>query len=244
MPNRREFVQSLAAATGAAVLLPSVTSCKKKDEDKPAPKTEAKTKEPTPPKTEEKAPVEAKQPAAPAEPPLAKPEGWDPVAYNKERGKAGAIPESYWPSIEGPDGDNKHLGKHLPYQPKLEAKLLPDGFIALMWGDPDKGHAKHPNAPKGPDNNNEGHWYNWIKLRKADEGEAEELQSSYSDWPNTGEGDNGQYVAFGGEDITADGGKNTVYLAALPEGLKAGDTVRVWAHCLTHGEYVDFLTLA
>ncbi len=249
MRNRRDFIKSLAAATGATVLLPSVTSCKKDKEDKAAatdkPTAEpAKTEPPAKPENPE-TPAEVKdKPAVMAEPPTAKPADWQPVAFNKERGKAGAIPETYWPSIDGPDGDAKHLGKHLPYQPKVDAKMVPDGFVALMWGDPEKGHAKHPNAAKGPANNNEGHWYNWIKIRKAGEGEEEELKSSYSDWPAIGEGDNGKYVAFGGDDIKADGGKNTVYMAALPKGLKSGDTIRIWAHCLTHGEYVDFITLA
>ena len=140
--------------------------------------------------------------------------------------------------------DAKHLGKHLPFQPKVDAAMVPDGFLAIMWGDPDKGHARHPNAVPGPDNNNEGHWYNWIKVRKAGDDEAEELESSYTSWPTAGGEDTGKYAAFGGGDIAADGGKNTIYLAGLPKDLKAGDTIRIWAHCLTHGEYVDFLTLA
>jgi hypothetical protein len=244
MPSRRQFLEALAGATGAVVLMPVVTACKKKDEggsEAPAepPKQAANDEagKDAPPKDEPK-------PAGPAEPPTAKPEGWDPIAYNKERGNAGAIPESYLPSINGPDGENKHLGKHLPYQPKVEAKLVPDGFIALMWGDPDKGHAKHPNAKKSPDNDNHGHWYNWIKIRKAGDGEVEELQSEYTDWPGTNKDDSGKYAVFGGGDIEADGGKNTIYLAGMPKDLKSGDTIRIWAHCLTHGEYVDFLTLA
>jgi len=241
MTTRREFLEGLAAATGAVVLLPVVTSCKSpaKDEQKSAPPADQLPPE-TKPAPE---PAKAADNAGPGAPPTELTEGWDAIAYNRDRGNAGAIPESYRASINGPDGENKHLGKHLPYQPKIEAKLVPDGFIALMWGDPDKGHAKHPNAVKGPDNNNEGHWYNWIRIRKAGPGEAEELQSAYTNWPTAGEGDNGQYAAVGG-DITADGGRNTVYLAAVPKDLTKGDTIRIWAHCLTHGEYVDFLTLA
>lgn|GEM_PF-1032540 len=241
--TRREFLEKLAGATGAIVLLPAVTSCKKEEP--------ASTAEPTPAAeapsepAAEPAPEPAKEPAAAvSEPPVAKPADWDPIAYNKTRGNAGAIPETYHASINGPDGDAKHLGKHLPFQPKVEGGTVPDGYLAIMWGDPDKGHARHPNAVPGPDNNNEGHWYNWIKIRKAEEGEAEELQSAYSSWPAAGEGDNGKYVAMGGGDVAADGGKNTIYLAALPKDLKAGDTIRIWAHCLTHGEYVDFLTIA
>ena len=112
-----------------------------------------------------------------------------------------------------------------------------------MWGDTSKGYARHPNAARSEANNQQGHWYDWIRIRKAVEGETEELQSNYSDWPGTAPSDNGAYAVFGGGDITADSGKNTIYLAALPEGVKSGDRVRVWAHCLTHGEYVDFLTV-
>jgi hypothetical protein len=243
MPSRRKFLEALAGATGAVVLMPVVTACKKKDEG--GSETAQPPKEPAKdaPKKEEPKKEEPAKAAAPKQPPTAKPDGWDPIAYNKERGNAGAIPKSYHDSINGPDGDNKHLGKHLPYQPKAPAKMVPEGFIAIMWGDPDKGYAKHPNAKKGPANKGEGHWYNWIKIRKAGEGEAEELQSEYSDWPGTGEGDSGKYAVFGGGKIEDDGGKNTIYLAGLPKDLKAGDTIRIWAHCLTHGEYVDFLTL-
>ena len=42
------------------------------------------------------------------------------------------------------------------------------GMIALMWGDPAKGHAKHPNAVRNETNNGEGHWYDRIAVRKAD----------------------------------------------------------------------------
>ena len=111
-----------------------------------------------------------------------------------------------------------------------------------MWGNPELGHAKHPNASKS-EANPIGHWYDWIRIRKAVPGEAEELQSQYSDWPGIVEGDNGAYAVSGGGEITEDGGKNTMYLAALPKDLKPGDTIRIHAHCLTHGEYVDFLTI-
>ena len=175
--------------------------------------------------------------------PKSLPDDWDALAFNRKRGEKGAIPESYLESINGEDGDAKHLGKHLPYLPKVQASMIPSGHIAVMWGDPEKGHARHPNAAKS-DENPTGHWYNWIKVRKATMEEAEELQSNYSSWPTIGEGDNGSYVAFGGKkDITSDDGKNTIYLAALPKDVKPGDTVRVWAHCLTHGEYVDFIQL-
>jgi hypothetical protein len=70
-----------------------------------------------------------------------------------------------------------------------------------------------------------------------------ELESRYSEWPGISPDDNGAYAVFGGGEITDDAGKNTIYLAALPPGVVSGDTVRIWAHCLTHGEYVDFITV-
>ena len=102
---------------------------------------------------------------------------------------------------------------------------------------------RHPNAAKTADNP-EGHWYNSIKIRKAVEGPAEELESSYLDWPGQEPASTGSYAVFGGGKMDDDGGKNAIYLAKLPAGLQSGDTVRIHAHCLTHGEYVDFLTLA
>lgn len=231
--SRREFIMSLAGATGAIVLVPFVSACsgpEAKPDDMPA---EQPTDTTPAPKT-----------TAPQPPPMVKAPDWDPVEFNKTRGAQGAIPEAYMKDINAPEGVPKHLGKHLPYVPTLEdASMVPAGFIALMWGDPDKGYAKHPNAPKNESNNNEGHWYNWIKIRKATADEAQELQSSYTDWPGTSDDSSGKYAVFGGGDITADSGKNTIYLAALPEDVGPGDTIRIWAHCLTHGEYVDFMTL-
>lgn len=43
--------------------------------------------------------------------------------------------------------------------------------------------------------------------------------------------------------LMAENGKNTIYLVALPSDVGPGDTVRSWAHCLTHGEYIDFLAV-
>ena len=166
---------------------------------------------------------------------------WNPITFNRDRGNQGAIPTSYLASINGPDGEKKHIGKHLPYVPNINSEKIPDGFLPIMWGDPEKGHAKHPNAPKDTAKNYEGHWYNSIKIRKAVSGKAIELQSTYSDWPSIGESDNGSYVAFGGKKITSEKGKNTIYLAALPSDVAKGDTVRIYAHCKTHGEWVDFL---
>ncbi len=244
--NRRQFLKHLAISTGSVVLVPYVVSCGTNPPNPDAMANEQAMKEAEAKAAAEKMDAEeqanvAKMLDANAIPPI-KPEGWDPIAYNKVRGNAGAIPKSYLKDINGADGEMKHLGKHLPYVPTLDAAMVPAGFIALMWGDPEKGHVKHPNAPKTEDNP-DGHWYNWIRVRKATAEEAEELQSNYTDWPGIAEGDNGAYAVFGGGEITAESGKNTVYLAALPKDVKKGDTIRIHAHCLTHGEYVDFITV-
>ncbi|MEZ4253768.1 MAG: hypothetical protein R3B99_36640 [Polyangiales bacterium] len=143
--------------------------------------------------------------------------------------------------MNGPDGELKHLGKHLPYVPNLDSGVapVPAGMLALMWGDPSKGYTMHPNASP-TEENPDGHWYNWIRIRKAEPG-AEEVESRFSGWPTVSADDNGAYSALEGGDPTAESGKNTVYVVALPPGIASGDVIRVHAHCLTHGEYVDFL---
>lgn len=222
--DRRNFLQRLAAATGAVVLVPSVSACGGSQASSEPTSQAASSMTPAVPETE--------------------PADWEPISFNRERGNAGAIPDSYLPSINGEDGETAHLGKHLPYVPDTDGLEVPAGYIAIMWGDPDKGHTRHPNAPRNESNNNEGHWYNWIRIRKADDPSSQELESSYSEWPGIDPSDNGAYAVYGGGDITEDSGKNTVYLAALPEGVSSGDRIRVYAHCLTHGEYVDFITVA
>lgn len=179
----------------------------------------------------------------PAGVPLGKPPEWDPVAFNTERGRQGAIPESYMDDITGPDGVKKHLGKHLPYQPQdVPADRLTAGYLAIMWGDPAKGYAMHPNAARSTENP-EGHWYNWIRVAKAGD-DTSEVETRFDDWPKPTSAVKGRIVGFKSPDPAEDSGKNTVYLTLLPDGAKPGDTLRIWAHCLTHGEYVDFLTLA
>lgn len=223
--QRRQFLKNLAALTGTVVLVPSIKACG----------GAAAVDSPTSmPSTSMLAP-----------PPTAKPADWDPIAYNLARGNAGAIPDTYLADVNGPEGENSHLGKHLPYVPAVDAGAVPAGYLAIMWGNPAVGHAQHPNAVRAEANNFEGHWYNWIRIRKATEAEvnAEEVESGYSEWPGTTESDNGAYAVFGGGDITANAGKDTIYLAALPADVQSGDVVRVWAHCLTHGEYVDYLTV-
>lgn len=218
MTDRRAFLRQLAAASGAVVLMPTVAACGAASQV-------------------DDALVSA------TDVPLVPPTGWDPIAFNRLRGNAGAIPDSYLDDINGPEGARSHLGKHLPYVPALDAAAVPSGMIAIMWGDPDKGHARHPNAVRSEGNNFEGHWYNWIRVRKATPGDAEELQSTYTDWPGDGADATGAYAVFGGGALTDDAGKNTMYLAALPSDVRPGDRIRIHAHCLTHGEYVDFLTL-
>jgi len=223
---------ALAATTIALLLQIGCGSC-------PGPPAEVP---PAPePATEPEPP--APEPPAPAKVPMLRPEGWDPIAFNRDRGNAGAIPESYHGDINGADGEAEHLGKHLPYIPDTTGLEVPMGYLALMWGDPAHGYAKHPNAPEGAEAYPRGHWYDWVKIRKATDGDAEEVETRFSGWPATGAGDSGRYLVAGGGAIEDDGGKNTIYLVELPADVKPGDTIRVWAHCLYHGEYVDFIAI-
>lgn len=210
--SRRDML-SLGGALGLAVLWPSSTGCAAA----PGPRAAA---------------------PSPLDVPRAKPSDWDPIAFNRARGNAGAIPASYLPKVNGPDGATQHIGKHLPYVAKIEG--VPTGTLPLMWGDPSRGYAKHPNAPKS-DKLPSGHWFEWIRVRPATEGDAEERESRFSSWPKTSDGDNGRLAGQAGSEPSAEDGKKTVYVVELPSGIKAGDWVRVHGHCLTHGEYVDFV---
>jgi hypothetical protein len=218
--TRRDFVGLLARATGALVLLP-VACTTTSSSTSPAPDRASADDRFT-------LPLVAS--------------GFDALAFNRARGNAFAIPESYRPAINAPDGDQQALGKHLPYVPDLADGVVPPGMLALMWGDPAKGHAAHPNAAATPEVPS-GHWYNWIRVRKATAGPAEEREAKFSAWPVPAAGDEGQYAAATGAEVAADKGKNTVYLVPLPADVKPGDVVRIHAHCLTHGEYVDFVTV-
>jgi len=179
--------------------------------------------------------------------PLVPGEAWDPIAFNRIRGNAGAIPPTYLDDVNGPDGTAVHLGKHLPYLvPRPEGVDLEDPaqWLAIMWGDPSLGYTPHPNAPRSATNHYEGHWYNWIQIRKAIDGPADEVTTRFSDWPTQGANDDptlGIYASAAPHIITDDAGVHTIYLVRLPADVVSGDTVRIWAHCLTHGEYVDFL---
>jgi len=170
--------------------------------------------------------------------PRVRPENWDPLAFNRARGNAGAIPEEYRAKINGPDGDRQHLGKHLPYTPsQVQA---PAGMLAVMWGDSSRGYAKHPNARRSAELPT-GHWFDWIRVRRATHEDAEERESRFTDWPATAPSDNGRLSAIPGSTPERDDGKDTVYLVELPTGVRPGEWVRVHGHCLTHGEYVEFL---
>lgn len=170
--------------------------------------------------------------------PIARPRGWDPVSFNQQRGAAGAIPPDYMAEINAPDGLIEHLGKHLPFVPA--GVRTPSGMLALMWGDPRLGYARHPNEPVTPENPT-GHWYDWIRIRRSFDGTAEELESRFSAWPFGATADNGRFAALSGTDPAEDEGRNTVYVASLPSDVRPGEWIRVHGHCLTHGEYVDFV---
>lgn len=227
--SRRDFLHGLSAAAGTAVLAPVVVSCNRQADI---------TTTPPPDQGSEEAGA-GEEMAAGADPmvlPLSRPEGWDPIAFNRARGNAGAVPESYHESINGSDGP---LGKHVPYAPAVAAGVVPEGFVAVMFGNDEQGYPKHPaSAPEG---DAEGHWYDWIRVRRAVEDEAEEVEARFSSWPELAEGDTGQYAVQGGGDMTADAGRNTIYLVPLPPDYVEGETLRVLGHCSLHGEYVDFL---
>ena len=239
--TRRLFVQRIAGATGALVLAPFAVACNQTTSPNEE-FTRVAPGESTPVPTRE--PIDPPEAAPSAMPtiPTQRPADWDALAFNRRRGNAGAIPESYRAAINGPEGDTQHLGKHLPFLPSLAAGVVPAGMLAIMWGDPTKGYARHPNAAS-TEENPEGHWYNWIRLRKATAGDTREVESHYRSWPAVEPGDDGAYTALEGDDPARDGGENTVYLAQLPPDVVPGDLVRVHAHCLTHGEYVDFVQL-
>lgn len=241
--DRRAALRRLATLGAAPLLL---QACGKKaapaGTDSPAPKeaTAAAAQAAEPP-AGEPAPS-----AAPKEEPVAadiavpesRPESWDPVAFNRDRGAAGAIPAGYMEKINAADGVRDHLGKHLPYTVAIAGVGVSEGTLGLMWGDTRKGWVPHPNAGKS-EGNPAGHWYNWIRLRNSRSGQ--EVETTFDDWPRCSAQASGRIAAREGADPAADGGRNSVYVARLPEGTVAGDELRVWAHCLTHGEYVDFL---
>lgn len=230
--SRRDLLELLAAATGASILAPLAVGCGSSSNTSTGSTASGGT-------------GSGSGDEAPADPlavPASRPAGWDAIAFNRARGNAGAIPASYLPDVNGPDGDLVHVGKHLPYVPELGEGRVPAGMIAIMWGDPSLGRTRHPNAPPS-EQVPSGHWYDWIRVRKATDAEATELTSVYGGWPDVLETDNGRITAQEGQDPRADSGKNTVYLAQLPDDVRSGDLIRIHANCLTHGEYVDFLVV-
>jgi hypothetical protein len=223
-PERRDFIKWIGGGTGLVLISPIVSACASS-------------------KGTQSSVVHPERRGMPQIPEV-RPLKWDPIAFNRDRGNAGAIPESYRESINGPDGRTKHIGKHLPYLPEVDPALVPSGFVAIMWGDPAKGYTKHPNSSKNEDTGYAGHWYSWIKIRKASGGAAEERETIFDNWPAPrGEG-SGQFAVWGGGEITDDTGKKTIYLARLPTDVIPGDEIRITGHCINHGEYVDFLTLS
>ncbi|MBW1880892.1 MAG: hypothetical protein JRJ84_21265, partial [Deltaproteobacteria bacterium] len=89
--DRREFLAKLTLTTGGLLLLPLAASCGGGSEDV-TDVADAGTPEPTEP-TGPAEPVATPEPTKdlPAVP-LVEPDGWDPIAFNKTRGNAGAIP--------------------------------------------------------------------------------------------------------------------------------------------------------
>ena len=217
--SRRVFLQQVGALAGSALLAPVISSCSRPVNSEPT----------TPPPGP--APVDA------LAVPETRPADWDPISFNRTRGDAGAVPESFRASIDGDDGA---VGKHLPYMPAIDAALVPEGFVAIMFGDPASEYPRHPAAAPAADGTG-GHWFNRIRVRKAVAGPAGEIETTFSSWPETAEGDSGQYAVLGGGDVTAESGVNTVYLVRLPSDVSPGDPIRVFGHCTLHGEYVDFL---
>ena len=173
--------------------------------------------------------------------PLSKPTDWDEIAFNTQRALAGAAPASYHGAIQSDGGDKKHVGKHLPYL--VGDIAAPAGYVAVMIGDAAKGYARHPNAAAEKEIGEIGHWYDWIKIRPAIDAKAEEVTSVYSAWPQTAASDNGKIVPVSGKSFADNGGRETVYLAQLPKGVKQGDMLRVIGHCNKHGDYVGFYQL-
>ncbi len=220
--TRRDLLKQLGALLGAVVLTPTSIGCSSTQNPAPGTGPSAAT-------------------GAPMPLPRARPADWDAIAFNRARGNAGAVPETYRAQINGPDAERQHIGKHLPYVPTLSADAVPAGMIGLMFGDPSLGRTRHPNDAIG-ESAPRGHWFSWVKVRKATDEDAPEAESRFGAWP-TPPPDGGRFIPQEGTDLTADHGKNTVYLVTLPAGVAPGDVIRVHAHCISHGEYVEFITV-
>lgn len=205
--SRRQFLNQIAAATGASVLMPALVACGKPIETTITSQNSM---------------------ASGTALPLYRPSSWNPIEFNRQRGLAGAVPTAHQPSLQTATSAVDFIGKHIAYVAPIPKAMVPAGSIALMIGDNFKGYAKHGATA--------AHWYDWISISK--EGSKDSLVSTFASWP-TG----GNYMVLGTGTIDANAGLDTIYIAALPADLKAGDTIRVVAHCNLHGEFVDFITL-
>lgn len=221
--NRRAFFKHLAALTGTVVIAPMAISCSKAS-------------------TPAVRPIARVDASNAPDIPLAKPSNWDANAFNKNRGLKGAIPQSYYADINSPDGEKKHLGKHLPYIPDIKPTDYPEGYIPIMWGDPSKGFSQHPNSAQHSPGYTVGHWYNWVRTKNTSIENGEEIESQFHAWPGPRDGaDATVFSVFGEGNIEDNDGKNTIYMLSKPADLNDGDTMRIYGHCLYHGEYVDFI---
>ncbi len=212
--NRREFIKQAGLVTGSLILFPAAASSSSKGY------------------TSDKCEIVRITPP-----------GWDPITYNRNRGNAGAIPKSYIDDINSPDGDTKHIGKHLPYIPEIDPSIILKGYVPLMWGDPEKGHFPHPNAGTDGSSDSGGHWFNRIRIRKSARWCVKTSETVFSGWPETKPEDSGSYAVFNRGEITDKNGIKTIYMAILPPDIGPGDTIRIQADCLQHGQYIDFITL-
>ena len=172
-----------------------------------------------------------------AEPPTTRPETWDPFQYNFLRGDAGFIPPGYLRQTRGPLSFKVIAGEHLPYRIETPAAKMADGVLGVMFGDPEKGHIRHPSSPRDSDDP-VGHWVDWVKIMKVG---GAQVETRFDNWPVCSEMVQGRFVPMVGDDPSADGGRNSVMLVRLPEETRQGDELRIWCHCRGHGEYVDFM---
>lgn len=186
------------------------------------------------------APIDPAERAAYALPPVTPPAGWDPIAYNLARGRVGYIPPDYLAEVKGPGGFAVIVGEHLGYAVQHEAVKLSEGRLALMFGDPRRGHVRHPNSPRTK-SDLVGHWVDWIRVRAVKGGE--EVETRFDDWPVCSSLVQGRILPRVGNNPADDSGRNSVFVAKLPEGVAVGDQLRIWAHCRSHGEYVDYANL-
>lgn len=216
--SRRELLTRALVAMGGVVLAPALASCGKNR----ASETMLR-------------PWEVNLPL-----PKTIPAGWDPVTFNRLRGEQGAIPAAYLSDVRAAGGERRFIGMHLPYVVKPAAGV-PEGFLAVMFGDPEKGYAAHPHASHDLEAGEPGHWFQWIRLRKAVALDTDEVQTNFSSWPEAASADSGRFISVDGSDLHASNGERTAYLVRLPQDVKSGDIVRIHAHCRLHGEFVDFL---